>query len=101
MFTQGQKSLIVMLSQPNEKQIRAILQTLSNEQITFLSEIAYNLLELPLDISLKDKLLRRKSLLKKLTLRRQSFKLRRELIKSNQKALIEIFKLVGPTLSVM
>ena len=92
---------ISLLLETTTVQARALLYTLSEDQVLVLREIAHNLNTLPLPVKVKKEVLKSEKLLTKLGTSKGSWKSKRILIENNYKKLSQLFITAKPLLKTL
>ena len=87
------KHFISLLMKTSKEQSRALLYTITIEQVTVLSEIIFNLLTLPLKKKQKDFITRRNTLFNKLGNKKTSNRVKIKLIRKNLKIILELIQI--------
>lgn len=82
--------LTLLLNTPSKKQAVLLLSSATKEQIHALSEIALNLLHLPLGKEASKEVNKRRRLLEKLADKKLSFKRKGQLIKKHHRSMIDV-----------
>ena len=95
-LVRGNLSFIRLLMSTTAKQQKALIDTITRDQVKSIIEITYNIINLRIPIAQADrkKLIRHISLLKDIGLKKQSIKKKTDLIKSKKGVIISMLKAV-------
>lgn len=93
--------LTLLLTTPSKTQATALVDTATKDQAGALSEIAYNLLRLPLAPGLKQSIGKRKSILKKISDPKLTPRKRLSLLSKHQRVIIQVLRMVKSRLLPM
>lgn len=89
-----EKQFLYLLLHTSKEQQRALVYTITHRQVLVVSEIAYNLLHLPLKESVRTIIEKRRRTLQKIGNKKLSIRTRSSLIKKHMTQLLDTFKLV-------
>jgi hypothetical protein len=98
-LVEDNKHLLTLMLNTHKFQAKALLYTLSPKQVLFFSEIAHNLISLPLSTKAKTIVLKRKNLLKKLCDNKISLTRKRLLIEKHSNQVLQVLVAVKKSLT--
>ena len=84
------KNFLALLLNTDKVQSKALLYTLTSDQVLTLCEIAHNLVSIPLPPQTTKLILKRKGLLNKLSDKKGSWKAKRSIIENNYKQFLDL-----------